>query len=274
MSLEQWKTLQMKRPLFLFIAFLLVGVNWGMEWKKWQLTLVKANIEESEHIKMKAFLAGIATGLVTPNMLGNFIGRIFYFSRKDRLRITMLTFLSNFAQFFASVFWGLIALLILQRLPFEMDFRPVVIVLVLFVLVALSAYFFHEHFSVGGVKKWKKYQRLLRYLETEKSTRLSFLFWSLLRHAVFSIQFFLLLNAFTDFSWEDVFWIWQVFLWTTLVPSLWFGKLVIRESMALFILGGIGISKPEILFSSVLLWTMNLALPSLLSIFICKGDRV
>jgi hypothetical protein len=81
-------------------------------------------------------------------------------------------------------------------------------------------------------------------------------------------------NAFEDATNMDTFlWIWQIFLWTTLVPSLWFGKLVIRESIALLVLGSVGFGQVEILTSSILIWIFNLAIPSLIGIIICKQNN-
>jgi hypothetical protein len=67
-----------------------------------------------------------------------------------------------------------------------------------------------------------------------------------------------------------------VFFWTTLIPSLWLGKLIIRESMALVILTStsVGLGELEVLSSSILLWIINLAFPSLFSLFICRQKKM
>jgi len=44
--------------------------------------------------------------------------------------------------------------------------------------------------------------------------------------------------------------------------------------MALLVLGSIGFGQLEILSTSILLWCMNLAFPSLLSLFICKQKQL
>ena len=60
---------------------------------------------------------------------------------------------------------------------------------------------------------------------------------STLRHAVFTLQFYLVLIAFgVETSFELIFWIWQVYFWVTLSPSLLLGKIGIRESIAVIIL--------------------------------------
>jgi hypothetical protein len=96
--------------------------------------------------------------------------------------------------------------------------------------------------------------------------------FSLLRHGIFSLQYWLLLKAFgLEISWEWFGWIWQVFFWSTLIPSLWFGKLFIRESMALLILAPLTTEPSVILFASLILWVINQIVPALVGIpFITK----
>ena len=52
------------------------------------------------------------------------------------------------------------------------------------------------------------------------------------------------------------------FLLTTLIPSLFFGKLLVRESAALIVFAWAGLSVPVILAVSFSLWFINLALPA------------
>jgi hypothetical protein len=48
----------------------------------------------------------------------------------------------------------------------------------------------------------------------------------------------------------------------TLIPSLFFGKLVVRESVAVFVFSYVGIETPLILIVAFLLWLINLAIPA------------
>jgi uncharacterized membrane protein YbhN (UPF0104 family) len=260
-----------KRPFFLILGCVLVVVNWFFEWRKWLITLNVIGVKEEQKVVFKSFMAGIATGLLTPNMLGNFLGRIYYFQRRFRVSIILMTLLSNFTQFFASIFFGFLSLLLLQQLPFESSFFLVLILLGLITLISLVFYFFFEYITLGMITKMKIYQKMLTFIDENKGFRGKFMMLSLIRHFVFTLQFWLIFNSFQEgLNFTVFFWIWQIFLWTTLIPSLWFGKLLIRESVALLVLTSLGYAELEIVFSSVLLWVVNLAFPSILSIFICK----
>ena len=268
---SDWNEVSIKRPLFLILGFVLVVANWFFEWRKWLITLKVISVKEDQKVVFKSFMAGIATGLLTPNMLGNFIGRIYYFKRRFRVSIILMTLLSNFAQFFASIFFGLLSLLFLQKLPFEFSFNGALFLISLIVIISFVFYFFFEFIKIGFISKMKIFQKMLRLIDENKGFRWQFLTLSLIRHFVFTLQFWLIFNSFQDGLNLSVFsWIWQIFLWTTLIPSLWFGKLLIRESVALIVLSALGYAELEIIISSILLWIVNLSFPSILSVFICK----
>jgi hypothetical protein len=272
---ENWLKLELKHPLMLFISCILIFANWGFEWKKWITTLQLIETNTSRKTNFKAFMAGIATGLVTPNMIGNFIGRMYYFKKEIRGSVVSLTLLSNFSQFFASILFGTLSILILKENPFELNLKFVQLSLIFFCVFMLIFYFFFEKLKWKFLFRKKHYSEVVRIIKKDKVFRWKIIIYSLLRHFIFTLQFWLMFNAFEDaLNFDTFFWIWQIFLWTTLVPSLWFGKLIIRESIALFILGSVGFGEVEILTASVLIWVINLALPSLFSLFICKQNKV
>jgi hypothetical protein len=109
--------------------------------------------------------------------------------------------------------------------------------------------------------------RILDEVKMKSNFLLKQLIFSFLRHFVFSLQYFLLLLAFgLHLDLESIFYIWQIYFWSTLIPSLWFGKLFIRESVALWILGQITTQTEIVLLSSVTLWFINQVVPALIGI--------
>lgn len=276
-TITDWKSISLNHPEYILFSFFLVFFNWGIEWIKWLLTLDFINIKTngSKLHSFRAFMAGILTGLLTPSMLGNFIGRIYYYERKDRPNIILGTFLTNYSQFFASIFFGILSIIILKETPWGFELNNLRFFLIGIAIFLLIFYFYFERIKVKKLNRKISYSNFIKLLTNQKSFRLKNLIYSLIRHFIFTLQFWLIFNAFEDALNLDTFlWIWQIFLWTTLLPSIWFGKLIIRESMALLVLGSIGFGQLEILSTSILLWCMNLAFPSLLSLFICKQKQL
>ena len=186
-----------------------------------------------------------------------------------------MTLISSFSQFFASIFFGLLSLFILNETPFGLTTSTITISIFLFCCILLLFYFKFEKLKWRYLTRKKHFSKVVQMIKSDKSFRMRLLVLSLGRHFIFTLQFWLMFNAFEDALSVDAFlWIWQIFFWTTLVPSLWFGKLVIRESIALLVLGSIGFGQVEILTASVLIWIVNLALPSLVSLFICRQNKI
>lgn len=258
-----------KYPFSLIAAILLVFANWGFEWLKWREILRMSDIQSAFEVQIKSFLAGIITGLLTPNMLGNFIGRMFWFQRRDRAALILLTLFSNAAQFLASVIFGLLAIawLGVQDLGILWSREKFLLFTGIGLLALIVLYLFIEKIPLAIIRSNKWMDRLIPWMQQSRFFRFRLLLFSLLRHAVFSAQYWLLLQAFgLEVEWAWIGWIWQVFFWTTLIPSLWFGKLVIRESMALWILGPLTGNPGIVLFTSVFLWVINQGIPAAIGI--------
>lgn len=273
---DEWNTVRIQHFPLLLLAISLVFVNWGLEFVKWNLTLKTAQISSNRPQKIKAFLAGIVTGLLTPNLLGNFIGRLFYFQRRDRSAIILLTLFSNGAQFLASILFGIIAICWLgfpEKIGASITNSYGFVSFFLLLLVVL-AYFYFEHLPL--IRCRKQFQKLALLFKNDIFFRFKLLLLSLLRHLVFSIQYVLVLKSVgisVDLSWMG--WIWQVFFWSTLVPSLWMGKLFVRESIALLLLAPLTTNSALVLISSISLWILNQVIPALIGIpFLGKKKSV
>ena len=264
------QAIYVENPFFLLLVLLLVPINWFFEWRKWLLTLSVVDVYAKPATKIHAFFAGIVTGMLTPNMLGNFIGRIYYFDRNHRVSLVVLTLVTNYAQFIASIFLGIIALLILNKSPWDLDLAQLNGVFIFLAILFLLIYFNFEWVFKYLKRKTRMYF-LIRNLQRRRVFRWKILGLSMLRHAVFTLQFSLMLSAFgEDFSFQNMLWIWQFYLWLTLAPSLFLGKLAIRESVAIWVLTAAGMGELTIVISSFLIWVFNLLLPTVIGLFIFK----
>ena len=258
-----WKDLHaisIVEPISLVCALLLAFVNQFLEYRKWKATLTF--LEESTQT-VQSYLAGVLTGFLTPSLLGNFIGRMYYYPRKKRTQIIVLTLLGNGAQFIASISFGLLAVALLGQEQLHIPRFNSGIALSVIALILLMYFLFDK--SPVPIQKWKT--KIIPLLAGTEKLRFKILLFSLIRYLVFSIQYSLLFHAFgIPFSLELVFWVWQIYFWSTLAPSLWLGKLFIRESIALWILLPI-IGHPEIiLLSSVSLWIINHGVTALIAL--------
>lgn len=253
--------------LFLFIAIMLMPFNWILETIKWK-TLMKSTQQLSWKVALLSVLAGISTGLMTPNRIGNFIGRTVYVDSSLKRKAIFVTLQSNLSQFLATLMFGLLGLSLLGQ---KMSAIHPIAADILAAFVFLTAFYAYVRPSIAMrlvPRKWIGAKNLEAVDHIDKlpmRIKLNALMISLLRYAVFLLQFFLLLLFFDDSL--DVLLITSgisvVYLITTLIPSFLFGKLFVREASALFVLTEMGVQSSAVLIAVFILWLINLAVPAL-----------
>ena len=62
-----------------------MGANWLLEIVKWQL-LVRKNEHISFTEAAQGVLSGVALNMITPNQLGDFVGRVMHVKKLDNVR--------------------------------------------------------------------------------------------------------------------------------------------------------------------------------------------
>lgn len=251
-----------------------VPVNWFLEWRKWQVSLSEIHHSVERKAQFHAFAAGMVTGFFTPSMLGNFIGRMSFFDRAQKMNVVYLTQYGNLAQFTATMVFGAFACIAMEDsfLPQQLQFLSFSFV----IAVAIGSILFYLFLD--------KFIRKVRWInsqiavEGDASLSLPFkvqlLILSCFRHAIFTIQFSLLLSAFgVSFDWSIILLIWQIYLVVTLVPSLFFGKILIRDSIAWLMLSPMGFDIHQVFSTTLWIWILNLLLPALVFLIIVNVNR-
>lgn len=268
---EQWNDFHLERPLMILLSILLVIPNIYLAFLKWKITLKTLNIVSSRSMRVQSFFAGIVTGLVTPNMIGNFLGRFYYFNRSHRIQITLFTLISNFGQFVSTITFGWIAVLALGGfLSIEYSDNYTIGVGLLLIGSYLS-FFFIENFALRFRKK-RYFLEFKSVLMNAKSYRLKILALSGLRFLIFTLQYSLMIYAFgEELNLTLIFAIWQVYLITMVFPSLILGKIGIKEVVGIAILGALGVNEFAVIFTSLIIWFVNTCFPALVGLTLCRS---
>ena len=251
----------------LAILFLsLMPLNWLIEWLKWKTVVASKNI--SPRVRWHSFLSGMVSGVITPAYAGNFIGRMFYFDKKDRKEIILNTLVSNGAQFIISIVMGLIAFTILY---IKKGSSLETLILIFILTSSFGLYFFGDKLlSKIPLKIFKDLDLVL----VSKTFRAKLLGLSLLRYLIFIIQFFIALIVFeAPFDLTYFLWLALMFGAITATPSLFLGKIIVRETIALTILSMAGIAGPIILLAAFSTWIINQMLPVIIATLLLKKER-
>lgn len=274
LDFDQIQSIQLSAPWALIVMILLLPVNYFFEWLKWKAILKTFDTDFGNTTNFQSFMAGIITAMLTPNMQGNFLGRVYYFPRRFRSNLILLTLWSNLGQFIVALLFGLFSLIIIGSSGYMELNNTIVLILVLIIVLFLLIYFTVSKWSFR-FKKWKFFQRFKDAFINYPRIKLEILLWGILRYLVFSFQFLLIIHAFGgDFSIELFLLVWQIYLWSTIAPSIILGKLFVRESIAIWVLSGMEIGEWNIIFASLTIWIVNLLIPTLIGILVCKKRTV
>ncbi len=251
----------------LAIVVFLMGVNWGIEAWKWRC-LVRPVQQVDVLRAFTATLAGTTIGLITPNRVGEFAGRVLFLDPEHRVQGSFATLLGSIAQFVVTLLLGGIALTFNHYLQFssaEPSAAWNVVVWSAFLIGCAAVFLF---FSPGAFARllvaipWlKRYERHAHVLDTYTRQELVRVFLlSLLRYAVFTLQFAIVLVAVAGVEMaEALMAVPVVFLLTTLVPTMALTELGVRGSVATTFIAG---DDMGIMVSTALIWFINLVVPA------------
>jgi hypothetical protein len=238
---------------FAFCAFLLFPLNIWLEWKRFQWSVDQHEIPRSD--QYHAFFQGILVSFFTPAFIATTFGR---FGIKDRMRnlqwmgAGVLTGLAQFTVTMCFAFGGSLYLFGVNRLFVTFAFFGAG-------ALSLIGYFFKFKFP-SRLMRWKLIRDFQALPPSPNKGQIFML--SIIRYAVFSAQFHLILAGFgVFFSVHQVFILMLSYGLITLSPSILFGKIVIRELIAVAVFSWFDYPKEEIMLTAFFTWGFNVVLP-------------
>lgn len=252
-----------------WIAFILVFANWGIEAIKWK-------IASSPIIKLtywEAFLGvftGVSLGFITPHGIGDYAGRILQIGNRQRINLLGGIFISKMVQLFITVLLGSVVLTVMVRQGFFSNYLIMNIGLIhgVYFLTLLLLVFFIFRLQIIHLLKNKFTKKHLDAISDITSRQwFGLFFWSLLRYTVFTLQYLLLLYI-NDIP-IDLLILLEgiifIFLVKSIVPTLF--DIGVREAAAVFFFSFYHLDIEKVLFSSLLLWLLNIVFPTFIGMF-------
>ncbi len=230
-------------------------VNWGLEIFRWQLSLRQEGLH-SWSMATQQVLAGCTLNWLLPFTTGEWVMRLNEATQPLR-RSWLILFNRALMLAFTCLLggYGLYTYGLQNRYLWLTVATPVMI---LGFLVWLS-------------RSW----RGLSLTGISASFVAQIILLSVLRYAVFTLQFYLLLDYFLSalpmtILLAGVGWI---FLFRSLIPSL-FGNLGIREASALVFFNSYPVATSDVLTAALLIWSINSVLPALVGLYFIARIRL
>lgn len=255
--------------LFLSIVFLLMWVNWGIEALKWKW-LLKGTERISMFRSFQSVLTGVAVSMITPNRVGEYLGRILYLRNIHKLQGITVTLVGSFVQLIVTGTWGIIGLAYyLSEVKVSPGLRVFLLISILLFsgLVVLLA---QLHAFVDWTTRLTFFRKIRAYIyivkRFDRRQLLRILLLSNLRYFIYTLQFILLLRLFlVEIPLPAlVCTVWVIFWAMAIVPTIAIAELGIRGETALFFLLPLSANQLGIISSTVLLWSVNLVIPALI----------
>jgi hypothetical protein len=262
----------------LLFCLLLIPVNWGIESYKWKL--ITNPIEEiSFKTATKSVYAGLCIGNLAPGRATEFLAKILFFKADNRPTITLLHFVNGMFQLSITILLGLFALIF--KFDSSNGLSNIQFLSIGIFCMLLLAFFLMFVFKFNTLQKWvfglfkrSLAAKSLPYSFTKNSIGTLFLL-SVIRYFVFTTQFVLILKLFYGemITTPILASVCIYFLFTTVLPMISFIEPAIRAAIAILVFKNTGISEISLVVTAVLLWLINIVLPSIFGYIIILREK-
>ncbi len=252
----------------LFIAvLLLMPVNWGLEALKWR-TLVRQLQPFTLAQAYRSVLMGLASGFFTPNRILDPVGRVLMLEDENKAKGVLYSLVQTLAQSFAGCVFLAVALMLLPSaniLPADVPLSTLNWVAGVFITVITLLYFTMPLWAPKvRYKRSEKIDNVLRAMaEITYPVLIKVSLTSIVRYAVYSLQYFLMLRFMTvDItSFQALILIPINYFLISVTPSVSFSELGIRGAFAMLLLGAVTTNTVGAAMAAVTVWAVNYIIP-------------
>ncbi len=237
--------------LLLSLSFL----NRFLEILKWKnLVSFLQNISLSEATKQ--VLGALTAGIFTPNGIGEYAGKAIFFEKPLRKKIVFLNLICNGIQMILSIIFGVIGLAIL-------GFGIWVLIILGISLLLILGSLLLKNLTVKGYSIQKLIQKIH---EIPKQIHRRNMVLATLRYLTFSHQYYFLFLAFdVDLPYITLMaTISAVYFLASSLPTFQFLDFAVKGSVAVYFFGLLGVNEWIVVFISMLMWFLNVAIPVIL----------
>jgi uncharacterized membrane protein YbhN (UPF0104 family) len=280
-SMVQWQNVIVAYKFadgrFILIAASLLFVNIGVRAYKWRTMLCSIKDRPTYKEAFGSLMLGISLGSFTPGEIGEFAGRALHVTDVKRSHLVGLTLLDKAQIFIVTSCAGIVSL---ACLTFN---NLLIIILVTITIVFLSGVFVIRLGAIATLghrlntsffqKPW-----LTRVLDGFNLLNLQQLFTTLLYtlafYCVLILQMFCLVNSFSQISLIHAFIGTSAMMFVKSLLPISIGDLGIREAGSIFFFSAYGISQAAALNASLLLFFINIFIPSIIGIYFIRHQQL
>jgi len=273
-----YETYKKADKIYFLIAFLLLSVNLGLQFLKWNILSKKYfGITEKNKVWLSVFY-GISGGIFTPMKSGEYFARALPYKNVKVLDVILATVVDKFIPiFFAIIIGGTFFIIFLKGLiGFSIELA------IGFIVIYIISVLFPMYFLLGNSKTSKKIRSWLkskkhfvgiinrvRFVKSLNSkTLLIIVAISLFYHLTFTSQMTFLLIAFSgEFNFTLFFFAANLIIFAQIViPPIALGEVGVREGAAVYFLQNLGFVGAVGFNAAISLFFINLLIPSIIGL--------
>ena len=262
----------------LFLALILMPINWGIESYKWKIAT--QDIENISYAtSIKSVFSGICVGNIAPGRAMEFLAKIVFFKPENRPSITILHFINGMFQMLITVTVGIISMVYKFNKATTSSYF---VYMVIIGGMCLILFFCWAILNVAFIQRKLKFIKWFRNMDGAKNLTFSkalilkLVSFSVIRYLVFTSQFFLIFNALIhQHSIAHTFMsIAAYFMLTSLIPMVSVIEPAIRAAIALFVFDSGADNSVIIVLSSTFVWIINVVIPSIIGYIILLKEKI
>ena len=240
--------------------------NWLTESFKWKI-ITRPIARLKLRVAIVQTLAAHAIAVMTPQKIGEFGARPFFFPTDQTRKVVAYTMINSMLQLGATLFFSIIGIIYFlinfREVLYNTDHYPIIGLLI---IMLLSLLFFTRRKFRDRIKAF--FNVAVFPDDVKKSALLS-----LLRYMIFSHQYFLLLYLFNggiDYL-QAMPVLFMVYLFISVVPSVFVFDIAVRGGLGVFFFGLIDVPASSVVLTATFMWLANAGLPALIgNIFVAR----
>ena len=279
-SLVQWQNVLVAYKSadigFIIIAALLLFVNVGIRTFKWHTMLCSVKDKPTYAEAFGSVMLGISLGSFTPGEIGDFAGRALHITDAKRSHLIGLTLLDKAQIFIVTSCAGIVSIgYLLFSNIFIFTFGSVIIVFLSGIFIMrleivaalghrLNTSFFKKPWLTGVLDGFSLLKP--RQLFTTVLCTLAF-------QGILIVQMFFLMNAFAKINFTNAFIGTSAMMFLKSLLPISIGDLGIREAGSIYFFSIYGISQAAALNASLMLFLINILVPSILGTFFLRHEQ-
>jgi uncharacterized membrane protein YbhN (UPF0104 family) len=280
-SLVQWQNVYAAYTTadatFIFYALAFLTFNLGIRIFKWRVMLYSVKEKPSFYEAFGSVMLGISLGSFTPGEVGEYAGRALHITDARRSHLVGLVLLDKAQIFIVMGVAGFIsfAVLTIHSLLYLCVIALIlcsVSVLLLLRMDTLANIGHHINKSIFQ-KPWLT--NILDGFSLLKPNQILLTsIYTILFHVVIVFQMYFLLNAFSSISFFDTFIGTSALLFAKSLIPISLGDLGVREAGSIFIFSIFQITQAAALNASLLLFTINIFIPSVVGVYFIRHQQI